>query len=326
MYSFISSFKKLGGVIYRERSVRTLLVALALIVLVGFLFSGRREPGRESDLVEERFWALKSRFLKAEHNVVVCGDSRVYRGISPAAMNSALPDFKIVNFGYSAGGLDRLMLKSAEALLDPKAKFRIIVLGVTPTSLTPFAAENEQYLSLMRKPYSEMFESIYFLPIKTFLMPIFPREIKGLLSGTRTKSDGYHLIFHDDGWVESWYEVPRPEEQLSSYRARFESYQVSSDLCRDVLQVVREWKSRGIQIFGYRPPATRAMVALEDSMSGFREAEFIKEFMNAGGIWLSFNPDDYVSYDGSHLDADSAKKLSRDLADKIRVIISEGKF
>jgi hypothetical protein len=48
--------------------------------------------------------------------------------------------------------------------------------------------------------------------------------------------------------------------------------------------------------------------------------------MNAGGIWLSFNPDDYVSYDGSHLDADSAKKLSRDLADKIRVIISEGKF
>ena len=61
-------------------------------------------------------------------------------------------------------------------------------------------------------------------------------------------------------------------------------------------------------------------------MSGFREAEFIQEFRNAGGIWLSFNLDDYVSYDGSHLDADSAKKLSRDLAEKIRVIISEGKI
>ena len=321
MYSFISSFKKLGGVIYRERSVRTLLVALALIVLVGFLFSGRREPGRESDLVEERFWALKSRFLKAEHNVVVCGDSRVYRGISPAAMNSALPDFKIVNFGYSAGGLDRLMLKSAEALLDPKAKFRIIVLGVTPTSLTPFAAENEQYLSLMRKPYSEMFESIYFLPIKTFLMPIFPREIKGLLSGTRTKSDGYHLIFHDDGWVESWYEVPRPEEQLSIYEARFRLYQVSPDLCEDLFQVVREWKSRGIRTFGFRPPTTQAMAALEDSMSGFREAEFIRDFRNAGGVWVQFNFDNYFSYDGSHLEAESSKRFSRNLANQIRAYL-----
>jgi hypothetical protein len=326
MYSFISSFKKLGQGICRERSARTLLIALALILLIGFIFSGKREPGRESDLVETRFWALKTRFLKAQYNVVLCGDSRVYRGISPAAMSSALPDFKIVNFGYSAGGLDRLMLKSAEALLDPEAKSRIIVLGVTPSSLTPFAAENEQYFSIKRKPFSEVFESVYFLHVKTFLMPIFPREVKGLVSGTGTKSNGHHKIYYDDGWVASWYEVPRPEEQLSLYRARFASHQVSSDLCQDVLQVVREWKSRGIQTIGYRPPATRAMVALEDSMSGFREAEFIKGFQNAGGIWLSFNLDDYVSYDGSHLEADSAKKLSRDLADKIRVILSEGKI
>jgi len=326
MYSFISSFKKLLKGLYSERSVRSLLMALALILLIGILLSGRREPGHESDLVETRFWALKTRFLKPEHNVVLCGDSRVYRGLSPAAMGSALPDLKIVNFGYSAGGLDRLMLKSAEALLDPEAKVRIIVLGVTPSSLTPAAAENEQYLSIMRKPFSEVFESVFFLPVKTFLTPIFPRDVINLFSGTKTKSNGYHKIFYDDGWVASWYDVPRPEEQLSSYRARFASCRVSSDLCRDVLQVVREWRSRGIQTIGYRPPATRAMVALEDSMSGFREAEFIQEFRNAGGIWLSFNLDDYVSYDGSHLDADSAKKLSRDLAEKIRVIISEGKI
>lgn len=326
MYSFISSFKKMGQSISRERSALTLLTALVLILLIGFLFSGMREPGREADLVETRYWALKTRFLKPQYNVVLCGDSRVYRGISPTAMNSALPDFKIVNFGYSAGGLDRLMLKSAEALLDPEAKSRIIVLGVTPSSLTSFSAQNEQYLSIMRKPFSEVFESVYFLPVKTFMLPILPKEVLSLISGTRTKSNGYHKIFYDDGWVASWYDVPRPEEQLSSYRARFASYQVSSELWQDVLQVVREWRSRGIQTIAYRPPTTRAMVALEDSMSGFREAEFIKEFRNAGGIWLSFNPDDYVSYDGSHLEADSAKKLSRDLADKIRVIISGEKI
>ena len=323
MYSFISSFKKKAQVVCRERSVRNLLVALALIILIGFLFSGKREPARESDLVKERFWALKTRFLKAEYNVVVCGDSRVYRGISPAAMNSLLPGFKIVNFGYSLGSLDRLMMKNAESLLDPKAKNRVIVLGVTPSALTPLAAKNEQYLSIKRKPFSEVVESVYFLPVTTFLMPIRPKEVKNLFSGAKTRNKRYYEYhgyetYYDDGWVAAGTEDLRPEKQLSMYRARFISYQVSPDLSRDLLEVVREWKSKGIQVFGYRPPTTHAMVALEDSMSGFREAEFIREFESVGGIWLRFNIDDYVSYDGSHLAAESAKQFSRDLAAKIR--------
>jgi hypothetical protein len=326
MYSFISSFKKMGAFICRERSAQTLLMALAMVVLIGLLFSGMRDPSRESDLVETRFWALKTRFLKADYNVVLCGDSRVYRGISPSAMNSVLPGYKIINFGYSLGGLNRLMLKSAETLLDPKAKNRIIVLGVTPCSLTPLAAENEQYLSIMRKPFSEALESVYLLPATTFLLPILPKEVKSLFSGKRTKSNASHDIYYDDGWVASGSEVPRPEKQLSLYRARFASSQVSSELRQDLLRVVQEWKSSGIQTFACRPPTTRAMVALEDSMSGFHEAEFIKEFTNARGIWLSFNIDDYVSYDGSHLEADSAKKFSRDLAEKIRVFVSGGKI
>ena len=69
MFSFISSFKKVGLSLFRERSARALLMALSLILLIGFLFSGMREPGRESDLVETRYWALKTRFLKAQYNV-----------------------------------------------------------------------------------------------------------------------------------------------------------------------------------------------------------------------------------------------------------------
>lgn len=322
MYSFISSFKRLGQVFRFERSVRVLLAALFLILLTGFILSGTRESDQESDPVKERFWALKTRFLKPEYNVVLYGDSRLYRGISPEAMRSALPDLKIINFGYSNGGHDRLMLNSAISLLDPEAKLRIIVLGVTPLSLTQVAAQNEHYLSIMRKPFSEAFESVYFLHLKSFILPIFPIELKDIFSLSRAKRKEKHTIYHDDGWAESWDDVPNPEAQLSQYKDRFTSNQVSSELFQDLFQVISECKSKGIKIIGFRPPTTRAMVTLEDSMSGFHEDEFIIEFRKSGGIWLSFNIDDYDSYDGSHLDSDSALKLSRVLAEKIRDIIS----
>ena len=59
------------------------------------------------------------------------------------------------------------------------------------------------------------------------------------------------------------------------------------------------------------------MVELEKELSGFNQAEFVDAFKEAGGIWIDIDPTAYDSFDGSHLQSQSALELSRDLALKI---------
>jgi hypothetical protein len=38
-----------------------------------------------------------------------------------------------------------------------------------------------------------------------------------------------------------------------------------------------------------------------------------------GGIWLDADPNKYISYDGSHLQNESVDRLSKELAEKIKM-------
>jgi hypothetical protein len=56
------------------------------------------------------------------------------------------------------------------------------------------------------------------------------------------------------------------------------------------------------------------MVLLEDSISGFDEY-LIRERLDSSITWLDFKNSDFISYDGSHLAENSARKLSRLIGD-----------
>ena len=52
---------------------------------------------------------------------------------------------------------------------------------------------------------------------------------------------------------------------------------------------------------------------------GFFDYEFIKsEFIKNGGKWIDLNSNEYKTYDGSHLERESAEKLSKVIADYIK--------
>ena len=70
-------------------------------------------------------------------------------------------------------------------------------------------------------------------------------------------------------------------------------------------------------MYGYKPPVTQAMDSLERSISGLNMPRFIKDFEDAGGVWLPVDAALYHSYDGSHLDDTSSIKLSDNLAMQI---------
>jgi hypothetical protein len=124
--------------------------------------------------------------------------------------------------------------------------------------------------------------------------------------------------FHDDGWIESERTLPNPEEALAVYAKRLRDTSVDAGLIDALVDQTRRWSERGIRVFVFRPPTTDAVVALEDRMTGFDEPALARRVEDAGGRWLRFGNDGYRTYDGSHLDRESARRFSRDLAARIR--------
>jgi hypothetical protein len=92
---------------------------------------------------ENRFWVVKTHIQK-NFDIVLLGDSRVYRGISPFTMEQILTGFRIFNFGYSSGGLNKYMYEEANKKIDQNSCVKSIVFGISPNSLTSSTAQNSQ--------------------------------------------------------------------------------------------------------------------------------------------------------------------------------------
>ena len=118
------------------------VIALPLIILVGF-----NKPytlTASQDIVQMRFWSLKIHRTD-EFDLFLVGDSRTYSVLSPAAMQTILPDLRILNFGFSSGGLNPEIYALVEQRLATDGPHPMIVLGITSISLPPAAVKNEQY-------------------------------------------------------------------------------------------------------------------------------------------------------------------------------------
>ena len=71
-------------------------------------------------------------------------------------------------------------------------------------------------------------------------------------------------------------------------------------------------------VFGFRSPVTEKILSIENELSGLEEDVFLEQFESAGGIWLSVPPGPYYTYDGNHLDKESAIRYSVALAEQIK--------
>jgi hypothetical protein len=79
-------------------------------------------------------------------------------------------------------------------------------------------------------------------------------------------------------------------------------------------------EEEGINIVAYRPPTSKGMKEIEDLLSGLDYTNLQIKLEAVGVNWISVNYEDYYSYDGSHIDRESALKLSRYLTNEIKSI------
>jgi hypothetical protein len=287
------------------RGVLTALLILGSIALAAGLRSRIWPAARRQLHNYDLCFSLKTH--ATGFDIVVPGDSRVYRGVSPSAMRRVLPSARILNLGYSSGGLADPLLARAEDALAADSPVRAILVGITPFSLTEEAAENAHI-----RQYLQSSQSNERLRQAMAVMGAFDPLIDAPVPGLQG-SQGEQR-FYQDGWVASHASFVDHQEGLKLYREHYARVQVSSEVLQRFTAQVAKWCSGGIRVYGFRPPTCAAMVALEDEASGFDEAAVRAAFTAAGGSWIELPAGDYVCYDGSHLDAKSAAELSLALA------------
>ncbi len=267
-------------------------------------------------LKANRFWIMKAQ-NRGRYEVLILGDSRSYRGLSPAEMSKALGNSSIYNLAFSAGGLNQEIYDAASGMLDMGGKNRMIVLGVTPGALMASTENNRQYREEHNRPRSAYLERVYIDARLQHFVPFDWERLMYSVAGRHFTGKSYVNRYTDDGWVGSGEYPEDPTEELIAYREVMARFQVKAALVRALYEQTRAWSSKGIRVFGFRPPTSQAMLDLENKMSGFDERKFIEGFEAAGGRWIPVEPASYHSYDGSHLDEASAIRLSDYVAAQI---------
>jgi hypothetical protein len=294
---------------YKRKTTLAIILFIIFTLVVGII----KENQSTSEILRKNFWTKKVH-SKKKYNIIFLGDSRIYRGIDTKKFKDGLADetMELLNFGFSSGGYNAVIFNAAEKKMKQNDN-KIIVLGITPFSLTPKAQLNQHYLEELNRSKGDVIERLYFYP---FLFFFEPYNLQTIIYPELEK---YFEKFHNDGWVES-YKIPQnPNEALLPYKKEFENNVVNELIMEELFNKVSEWNNKGIKVYAFRPPTTPQMEKLENNLSGFSEQKFILKLKSVGGNWLEIEDKyRYNSYDGSHLHFKSAQKLSLYLGSKVK--------
>jgi hypothetical protein len=297
---------------------------------VAFVLSGfiavlilclRNSVKEEIGVLSNMFWAQKRNWHNCA-DIVIAGDSRIYRGISPNTMQQVLPGYRINNFGFSSIGLSSTYLTAVENVLDSESRQPVIVLGVSPNSLTEGAVRENDFL--WREADTFNASPNFLVLFAHWFRPIKDREAFNIcvtIIGCGSKAQLYYQEYFQNGWVASKRIPEFPRRALSIYATVFDEGRngpVSQRVIEELLQEVERISKQGKQVFGFRPPTSSELVLLEDTKGDFNEREFVDNFEKVGGIWLEVDQNAYHSYDGNHLERNAAETLSLSLAKMIQ--------
>jgi hypothetical protein len=301
--------------------VQVVSVAAFLVVAVG-IFNLKFYQHPEHGMSEDRFWVLKTFAPERAYDIVLAGNSRVYRGLAPVVLREHFPGTRILNFGYSGGGLTRQMLDIVDGKLDPASSQRAVFLNLEPGTLGVHALANRQLNIELTRSRWHRFLCRHADPLVRFFQPInkpslAAGRLKQLVTGAHEGAPYLYERFHEDGWVASRRIPPDPDRIYRRYVERRAVRAAEEDgamkpqveeLMRNLLRQVRAWVDGGTKVYGLRMPVDPRVWAMETE--DYDEARVVRRFQEAGGVWLGVETASFSTYDGSHLPEPEARRFT----------------
>jgi hypothetical protein len=284
-----------------DRCLQTFLFAVPLVLLARYM-----RPEAATKLDEPTFMIMKAEAFPV-HDIVVAGDSRVKQGVSPDIMKRTFPGKTILNFGFNGACMNREFVMAAADKLKWGHKDMTLVLCISPSSLAPLSRRVSEYNVHAKTPGTERFFRRYLMPLSRYFDP-YPVH--------RDAPRVSHAVdeMRPDGWEAVWVSEEDPTNLMRSYREIFTGNTYSPPILEELASCVRELSGRGIRVVAFRAPAHFEIIKIEDEMSGWDEDKIRKTLVDAGALWLQFDPANYHYYDGSHMQPQSAQQFSEDLA------------
>ncbi len=299
----------------RPRVDRTYLacaIAAVLLVAIGLL------PKRQAKIVEtgipqRELYAMKLAW-GPEFDVVLGGNSRVTVGLDPAQLAAELGGLRVGNFGFDGNGFGPDYLAAMEARLDPRSRRRMLVLGVSPMTLTERAARQNGFNEERRRPLDERILIAHWPRFMDFFERFNPRMAVVWLRAQHQVSTEY-FRGTPSGFAAQDMEPRNLGLQVDFLRANApdRAFPVSPALRSGLIAQVQRWREAGIEVAAFRPPTSDALHREELRVTGYAEEDFVREFTAAGGMWIDVPADGFETYDGGHLVEKDAARLSRSL-------------
>jgi len=291
--------------VFKSQASKALMLAIILLIIMGSL-----RPDQSLGLYPNEYWALKSKWHHCA-DMVFAGDSRVLIGLSPAELNKSFENERIYNYGFGGTWFSEKYLDAVEKVLDPQSNNKTIILAITPHALTERFNDAGNFFETHRLSEQDKFMHIHFARIMYFFEPLsFKEALEGLIP---TVADSHTTrTYYKDGWISMHKEPIQAKREVKRYRGFYTKRIVIPENVSRVLKYVADWKNQGIKVVGFLFPTCKQMYELENKISGFNEKEFIRRFEEAGGNWINVDQTAYTSFDGSHLQQESAERFSND--------------
>lgn len=298
-----------------DRTFQTLGLALLGVVAFAQIKPSSPEPIENVRARETAFYIDKAH-QRSQFDGVIIGDSRALRGVSTEALADELPNLRIYNFAFNSAGLGDLLYREGEKLLDPASSAQFVVLAPTTLTFQPWKRANEMFHEYRNKARDQVWLYQNLPTLAEHLQPLSPsiyiRRAYDIRPAKLLEQD-----FRPDGWIATRQMPVDDPSELAKHREYLAGNVIDPVLVQEMMSQTRAWTARGIRVFAFAPPADRTRLAMEDSVLGFDWQGFRESFVAAGGRWLEVSASDLKTYDGSHLDADSARRMSRILAREI---------
>jgi len=294
-----------------KQAIKTIF-GIVLVFILGLCLMIWGAPHQASNkMMSEAFWANK--LVDAPvYDIVVVGDSRVYRGINPQIIEQQFKSkVRCFNFGFSSAGLDTVLLNEASKKLK-NSGMKTLLIGVSVNSFYPHALKNQHFKEWQHKPKKELWIKRHLYPHLSQLSPYALSDLYHLGSDNQY----YEFFKPQSGFVYSCKFPIDTNAAIQPYRQYFERTQCSDLAVNLFMNKLAKMKLQGYNLVLFRVPASYTMWNMEDEFTVDLINSIKLQAKQMGILWIQTTPSIHT-YDGSHLIDKTTNQFSQYVAKEL---------